>query len=1149
LTTWNPRANELFVKALELPSDGERREYLDGACAGDAALRAEVEFLLEASARAGGFLESPASASLLVATVVEPIREGPGTVIGPYKLLEQIGEGGFGVVFLAEQQTPIRRMLALKVLKPGMDNKQVVARFEAERQALALMDHPNIAKILDAGQTSGRPYFVMDLVKGVPITAYCDQARLTPRERLELFVHVCQAVQHAHLKGIIHRDLKPSNVLVTRQDGGPLAKVIDFGIAKALGQQLTDKTLFTGFAQLIGTPLYMSPEQAALSDVDVDTRSDIYSLGVLLYELLTGTTPFDKERFKDVGYDELRRIIREEEPPKPSTRISTLGQAAPTVSALRQSDPKRLSQALRGELDWVVMKALEKDRTRRYESAGAFGADVQRYLNGEPVTASPPSARYRFGKFARRHKGRLAAAGLLLLALVGVGGGVGWVARDRAARQAILAEGVARALDEARAFCRRDRLADASSSVKRAEELLAGGEGGEELPERVGRARADVAMAALLEEIRLAKAEVEDGHFDFAGADRRYRDAFQSYGLDVFALDPDQAAARIRDSAIPGQLVAALDDWLVAKQGAGLRGGERVLAAAQRADGDTWRNPLREAFGRRDKKALKDLAGNPNVLNQPPATVVLLGTALRRMGENPLAITVLLSAQQQRTNDFWINHDLASALMKSRPVLAGQAVGYYRVALALRPDSPGVHFHLGIALRAQGDLAGAIAACQKAITLNPKFAEAHTSLGHALDAQGDHAGAAAAHRQALALKPNYAGAHNGLGSTLYAQGDWAGAAAAFRQALALKVDFAEAHYNLGNALRKQGDLAGATTAYRQAVAHQPDLVEPHYNLGLALVAQGDHAGAAAAFRQAIALQPDHAEAHNNLGLELRAQGDLAGAAAAFRQAIALKPGLAQPHFNLGLVLRAQGDLAGAAAAYRLATALEPDHAESHCNLGHALLAQGEFRQGLAALRRGHELGSKDSRWPYPSAQWVRHGERLIELDGQLPGFLEGTKAPASAGVRIELTQLCAIKQLHGAAARFFEEAFADRPNLLTAHRYNAACAAALAGCGRGEDAAKIDDGERARLRTQALRWLRDELTRWTKQLAANPKALRQRLGRWQRDPNLAGVRAPESLAGLPRAERKDWQKLWDNVADTLARAQGKTTPEKKTDAR
>jgi WD40 repeat protein/serine/threonine protein kinase len=437
----------IFIAALKQPNAVDRAAFLDDACGSNADLRREVEALLCEHEQLGSFLESPAVPR--PSSADDPIREGPGTLIGPYKLLEPIGEGGFGVVFMAEQQQPVRRKVALKVLKPGMDTRQVVARFEAERQALALMDHPNIAKILDAGTTDekdeagrmkdeqavdkgsdssfiphpssfrvGRPYFVMELVRGVPITQFCDANRLTPRQRLELFVTVCQAVQHAHQKGIMHRDLKPSNVLVTLHDGTPMVKVIDFGIAKALGQSLTDKTLFTGFAQMIGTPLYMSPEQAEMSGLHVDTRSDIYSLGVLLYELLTGTPPLDEDRLRRVGYDELRRLIREEEPPRPSTRISTLGPAAVTVSANRQSDPKQLSRFLRGELDWIVMKALEKDRSRRYETASALAADVQRYLRDEPVEACPPSALYRFRKFARRHKGVLLTAGVVAAAVV-----------------------------------------------------------------------------------------------------------------------------------------------------------------------------------------------------------------------------------------------------------------------------------------------------------------------------------------------------------------------------------------------------------------------------------------------------------------------------------------------------------------------------------------------------------------------------------------------------------------------------------------------------------------------------------------------------------------------------------------------------------
>ena len=411
----------LFHEARQKAAD-ERPAFLNKVCKGDDALRERVEALLRAHDDPESFLDKLAvefGATADLSPAVPPLAERPGTLIGPYKLLEQIGEGGMGVVYMADQQTPIRRRVALKIIKAGMDTRQVIARFGAERQALALMDHSNIARVFDAGATaSGRPYFVMELVRGIPITEYCDRNNLPVRERLELFVQVCQAVQHAHQKGIIHRDLKPTNVLVTLYDGRPVPKVIDFGIAKATNHQLTEKTLFTAFADMVGTPLYMSPEQAEMTGLDIDTRSDIYSLGVLLYELLTGTTPFDQQRLREAAYIEMLRIIREEEPPLPSTRLSTLGETRTATAARRQVDSRQLSQLVEGDLDWIVMKSLEKDRTRRYDTANNLAADILRHLRDEPVEACPPTAAYRFRKYARRNRVTLVTASLVAAALI-----------------------------------------------------------------------------------------------------------------------------------------------------------------------------------------------------------------------------------------------------------------------------------------------------------------------------------------------------------------------------------------------------------------------------------------------------------------------------------------------------------------------------------------------------------------------------------------------------------------------------------------------------------------------------------------------------------------------------------------------------------
>ncbi len=459
-----PSERTIFFGALDVDDPAQRARFLDQACENNPALRANVDALLQANEQSDHIIDRPPIEVADTADLITSDNHWIDKQIGDYRLMEQIGEGGFGLVFVAQQSKPVRRQVALKVVKPGMSSKEVIARFAAEQQAVAMMDHPNIAQVFDAGVTEdGRPYFVMELVRGVPINQFCDAHCLTVEQRLKLFVDLCGAVHHAHQKAVIHRDIKPSNVLVTLHDDRPVVKVIDFGVAKAIGHSLTDQTIYTRFVAMIGTPLYMSPEQAEMSGLNVDTRSDIYSLGVMLYELLSGATPFERKRLDSAGLDELRRIIREEEPPRPSRRLTTMGVRATTVSASRQVEPARLSSKLRGDLDWIVMKSLEKNRNRRYDSAMSLAEDLQRYLRNEPVEARPPSTVYQFSKFARRHRVALTTATLVLLSLAGGLVASLWqmqrVARERDEKQALVRE-----------------IEQFAAQVTRANELVAGGQ-------------------------------------------------------------------------------------------------------------------------------------------------------------------------------------------------------------------------------------------------------------------------------------------------------------------------------------------------------------------------------------------------------------------------------------------------------------------------------------------------------------------------------------------------------------------------------------------------------------------------------------------------------------------------------------------------
>jgi serine/threonine protein kinase/tetratricopeptide (TPR) repeat protein len=907
MTPSRPDNEAIFHAARDIPDPDRRREYVREACGGDEARIANLEALLVAADGPDSLLDRPA-AGTTEATIDQPATESLGTVVGPYKFIEPIGEGGMGSVWMAQQTEPVKRLVAVKLIKAGMDSRQVIARFEAERQALALMDHANIARVLDAGTSSaGRPYFVMDLVKGMPITRYCDEHHLTPRQRLELFIPVCQAVQHAHLKGIIHRDLKPSNVLVALYDGRPVPKIIDFGVAKAAGPQLTDKTLVTGFGAIVGTLEYMSPEQAEVNQLDIDTRSDIYSLGVLLYELLTGSPPFSRKDLTQAGMLEMLRVIREEEPSKPSTKLST-AEGLPTLAANRGTEPARLTKLMRGELDWIVMKALEKDRNRRYETANGFAMDVQRYLADEPVQACPPSAVYRLRKFARRNKGALAVIALVLFFVVLLGSGVGWVLWDRSAReakaarqegerQAQLREAVTGALEKVTDLRQRARWGEAQAVLEQVRQRL-GPSGAEDLRRQVKQAEADLALVDRLEAAQLNTSALAGSHFDHASAVREYATAFREAGIGEETEAAEVVADRIRSSAVREQLVAAVDLWAVQVDKEEPARRAWLLAVARAADPDSWRNRFRAEAVRNDRTALERLAREANASKLSPQILFALGAIL--VVRDADAVPLLTAAQRQYPSDFWLNAGLGMALHIAKRW--EEAIGYYRAALALRPSASSVYSNLGIALQEKGRVDEAIVEYQKALELDPKNVNARTNLGSAFRRQGRVDEAVAEFRKAIELDPKFTVAHNNLGIALRDKGRVDEAIVEYQKAIELHPNYASPHTGLGNSLRDKGRVDEAIAEHRKAIELQPKSAIAHTSLGLALWNKGRVDEAIAEWKKVIAVDPKNAAVHYKLGIALKARGDLDEAIAAFEEVIRHQPDFAAGHFELASAL-------------------------------------------------------------------------------------------------------------------------------------------------------------------------------------------------------------------------------------------------------
>jgi serine/threonine protein kinase/Tfp pilus assembly protein PilF len=922
---------QIFLEAVERFSPDKWEAYLDQACGDDAALRRQVEILLETHAGAGKSLDGPGMA--YAPTVDQPITEKPGTQIGPYKLLQEIGEGGMGVVYMADQTAPVERRVALKIIKPGMDTRQVIARFEAERQALAMMDHPNIAKVLDGGTTeSGRPYFVMELVTGIPISKFCDQRHLTPRERLDLFIPVCQAVQHAHQKGVIHRDLKPSNVLIALYDDRPVPKVIDFGVAKATSQKLTEKTMFTRYGQIVGTLEYMSPEQANLNRLDVDTRSDIYSLGVLLYELLTGNMPFDRERLRGAAFDEVMRIIREEEPPKPSQRLSTID-TLPSVAANRKTEPKKLRALVRGELDWIVMKALEKDRARRYETASGFASDIQRYLNDEPVVACPPSAAYRFRKFARRNKASLSTVTVIMVALLVGIAGTTWQAMraaralgraieaekdareqadranrefERANREAEKASNEAAIAQAVNEFVNNDLLSQANpfSQKDRDEEMRIFQEDRDikmrtvldRAAEKVGRRFVDKPLVEA--SIRQTLGDSYFGLGDYEEAERHIQRAVEIRRHVLGEDHPDYATSL---NAL-GELYKSMDEYAKA---------ESLLVEAR----DIRKRVLGEDH--------PDYARSLNAL----------GLLYASMGEYAKAESLCVQARDIRKRVLGEDHpDYATSL--NSLALLYESMGDYAKAERLLVQA------LEIDRRVQGDD-------------NLDYATSLGNLGGLYESMGEYAKAEPLYVQAMEIErqilgedhPDYATSLNNLAVLYDYMDEYTKAEPLYRQAMKINKlvwgeehpDYATILNNLALLYKSTGEYAKAEPLYLQALEirkrvlgeEHPDYATSLSNLGVLYRTMGEYAKAEPLYLQALEIRkrllgeehPDYAMSLNNLGVLYKSMDEYAKAEPLYLQALEIRkrllgekhPGYATTLKNLASLYESMGENAKAEA--------------------------------------------------------------------------------------------------------------------------------------------------------------------------------------------------------------------------------------------